>query len=93
MGGDMAGRYRQSCLKAAEGMVDEGEICLGAAYQKMHVGVGTAKDCLDAGSSFCAIVVHTVSGGGFQIGFGKGLQQLGMAALGVVVFQIVHRFP
>ena len=60
---------------------DHGGVCLGAAFQEVHVGVGDAKGFLYAPRRLLAVVVLPVAGVLLKVGLLNDLEKVGMGSL------------
>jgi hypothetical protein len=65
-------------------------IGLGAAHQKMHIGMGGMAQIPDDLGSFLAVGIYAVADRQLQIGAAERIHNHGMGTVGIVIFEKEH---
>ena len=90
MGGDVAGFRADHALPRAQRRRDHDGVRLRPADEEVDVGLRRGAGVPDQGAGALAAGVGAVAGVLLQVGGGEGLQDLRMAALGVVGIKTDH---
>ena len=90
VGVHMAGMDGNHRLIGGQERGDGHQVGLGAAHQKMDVGVRRIAELADQVRRLLAVVIHAIAAGLFQVGIRQSLEYLGMCALAVIIAEAVH---
>ena len=87
---DVARIGGDGCFPGPQSRGNDRLIGLGAAHQKMDVGIGTLEPVANLLSGLPAVGVQPIAHGGAEIGPVQRFHHLGQRALGVVVAEKIH---
>ena len=91
MHGDVSGFHTYHSLVWTQNGGYDGFVCLCAADEKMHIGIGGIADASDNLACILAVAVFAVSGGLLHVGLCKSLKDACMRSFGVVAFEVDHK--
>lgn len=88
---DMAGIGSDNTLPGTQECAKGGFIGLGATHDKVDIRTVTMAQATDQFLGTMAVRVNTITGGQFQIGLAKGLHDLRMSAIAIIVSKMKHK--
>ena len=91
MHGDVSGFHTYHSLVWTQNGGYDSFVCLCAADEKMHIGIGGIADASDNLACILAVAVFAVSGGLLHVGLCKSLKDACMRSFGVVAFEVDHK--
>ena len=89
---DVAGNGAVDSLMRTQGSADNGQVCLGAANEKVHVGIRAGEGFFDKLACFVTVGVKTVAVGLLHVGLDKFFEDCRMAAFCIVAVETISHW-